>query len=128
MSTSRKALKPEDLTRLFVELANAKDAAGIADLYESEAVMAYPPGQTTVGRDAIRSFWEQALPNLPRFEPEEPLPTLISGDIALTSTPPRDGSGARAQVVRRQPDGRWLRLIDQPEFTRPSNGPDGSSS
>ena len=24
--------------------------------------------------------------------------------------------GARAQVVRRQPDGTWLRLLDQPEF------------
>ena len=31
--------------------------------------------------------------------PETPLPTLISGDLALTSTPPKDGSGARAQVV-----------------------------
>jgi hypothetical protein len=24
--------------------------------------------------------------------------------------------GARAQVVRRQADGTWLRLLDQPEF------------
>ena len=47
---------------------------------------------------------------------EPPLPTLISGDLALTSTPPRDGAGARAQVVRRQPDGSWLRVLDQPEF------------
>ncbi|MFH8258216.1 DUF4440 domain-containing protein, partial [Streptomyces roseolus] len=23
---------------------------------------------------------------------------------------------ARAQVVRRQPDGSWLRVLDQPEF------------
>jgi hypothetical protein len=43
-----------------------------------------------------------------------------SGDLALTSTPPKDGSGARAQVVRRQPDGTWLRVLDQPEFQRPS--------
>jgi hypothetical protein len=51
-----------------------------------------------------------------RFEPEEPLPTLVSGDIALTSTAPKDDAGARAQVARRQPDGSWLRLLDQPEF------------
>jgi hypothetical protein len=44
------------------------------------------------------------------------LPTLVCGDIALTSTPPKDGAGARAQVVRRQPDGTWLRVLDQPEF------------
>jgi hypothetical protein len=41
----------------------------------------------------------------------------MSGDIALTSTAPKDGAGVRAQVVRRQPDGPWLGLLDQPEFT-----------
>ena len=110
------AVTPEDLTRLFVERANAKEAAGNAALYEENAVMAYPPGQQTVGRDAIREFWEKILPTAGHFEPEPPLPTLISGDIALTSTPPKDGAGARAQVVRRQPGGTWLRLLDQPEF------------
>jgi ketosteroid isomerase-like protein len=112
------ALHPEDLTRLFVECANAKDAAGIAALYEETAVMAYPPGSLTVGRDAIRVFWEQVLPRMPRFAPEEPLPALVSGDIALTATVAKDGTGARAQVARRQPDGSWLRLLDQPEIGR----------
>jgi len=112
-----KAMRPEDLTRLFVERANDGDAAGIADLYEEQAVMAYPPGESTTGREAIRSLWEKVLSGSPHFEPESPLPTLISGDIALTSTAPKDGAGARAQVVRRQPDGSWLRLLDQPEFT-----------
>jgi hypothetical protein len=79
--------------------------------------MAYPPGQVTAGREAIRSLWEAVLARAPHFEPESPLPTLISGDIALTSTAPKDGAGARAQVARRQPDGTWLRLLDQPEFT-----------
>jgi ketosteroid isomerase-like protein len=117
MTDYEKALKPEDLTRLFVERANNKDAAGIAALYEENAVMAYPPGGQTAGRDAIRALWEKLLPNTPRFEQEEPLPTLVSGDIALTATAPKDEAGARAQVARRQPDGSWLRLLDQPEFT-----------
>ena len=118
MTNHEKAYRPEDLTRLFVERANAKDAEGIALLYEEEAVMAYPPGTQTVGRAAIQKFWDAALPHLPAFEPEPPLPTLISGDLALTATPPKDGAGARAQVVRRQADGTWLRLLDQPEFAR----------
>ncbi|MFI8387102.1 YybH family protein [Streptomyces sp. NPDC085540] len=113
-------MHPEDITRLFVERSNAGDAAGAAALYEEDAVMAYPPGERTVGRKAIRALWEQVLAHRPVFEPEAPLPTLVSGDIALTSTPPRDGSGARAQVVRRQPDGSWLRLLDQPEFAPPA--------
>ena len=116
MSSKGKALHPEDLTRLFVERANERDAAGVADLYEEHAVMAYPPGKVTEGREAIRALWEKILANGPHFEQETPLPTLVSGDIALTSTPPNDGAGARAQVTRRQADGTWLRLLDQPEF------------
>jgi len=119
MTDREKAARPEDLTRLFVERANAKDAEGIALLYERDAVMAYPPGRQTVGREAIRKLWEEALPHLPEFRPEEPLPTLVSGELALTSTAPRDGAGARAQVARRQSDGTWLRVLDQPEFVDP---------
>jgi len=55
MTEREKARKPEDLTRLFVERANARDAEGLALLYEENAVMAYPPGQQTVGRAAIQS-------------------------------------------------------------------------
>jgi uncharacterized protein (TIGR02246 family) len=116
MTQQEKAHSPEDLTRLFVERANQRDAAGLADLYEEDAVMAYPPGEQTVGRDAIRRFWERAFDNAPEFKPESPRPTLVSGDVALTSTVARDGTGARAQVVRRQPDGSWLRVLDQPEL------------
>jgi ketosteroid isomerase-like protein len=118
MTSREKAMTPEDITRLFVERSNAGDADGVAALYEPDAVMAYPPGSQTVGRDAIRAFWASALEGGPRFAYEEPLPTLISGDIAMTSTPPKDGGGARAQVVRRQPDGSWLRLLDHPELGR----------
>ncbi len=120
MPEYEKAMRPEDITRLFVERSNAGDATGVAALYEEDAVMAYPPGGQTVGREAIRVLWEKVLASRPHFEPEPPLPTLISGDIALTATPPKDGAGARAQVVRRQPDGSWLRLLDQPEFVPPS--------
>jgi uncharacterized protein (TIGR02246 family) len=120
MPEYEKAMRPEDITRLFVERSNAGDADGVAALYEPDAVLAYPPGSQTIGRDAIRALWATVLANRPHFEPEPPLPTLINGDIALTATPPKDGAGARAQVVRRQPDGSWLRVLDQPEFTAPT--------
>ncbi|ROO88268.1 uncharacterized protein (TIGR02246 family) [Actinocorallia herbida] len=114
-----KAQCPEDLTRLFVERSNEGDADGVAALYAEDAVMAFPPGSQTVGREAIRALWAKVLEARPHFTPEPPLPTLVSGDLALTSTPPSDGAGARAQVARRQPDGTWLRVLDQPEFQRP---------
>ncbi|MGZ6545124.1 MAG: YybH family protein, partial [Actinomycetota bacterium] len=98
------AAEPEDITRLFVERANARDAEGLAALYESDAVLAFPPGQMTVGREAIRAVYEQMVAQNLHFEPEEPLPTLRIDDLALTSTRVRDEAGARSQVVRRQPD------------------------
>jgi uncharacterized protein (TIGR02246 family) len=111
------AMVPEDLTRLFVERSNAGDAEGVAALYEEDAVMAFPPGQVTVGRQAIRDLWAAFLADRPTFTPEPPLPTLLSGDLALTATPPGDIRGARVQVCRRQPDGSWLRVLDHPELT-----------
>ncbi len=111
------ATTPEDLTRLFVERANARDADGLAALYEPDAVVAFPPGSVTAGRDAIRALYVEMLEQVPAFEPEEPLTTLLAGDLALTATQARDGAGARAQVARRQPDGTWLRVLDRPDFT-----------
>jgi ketosteroid isomerase-like protein len=111
-----RAVTPEDLARLFVTRANAGDAAGMAELYAPDAVLAYPPGSTTVGREAIRGVLEGLLrhASLP-FREEEPLPTVRYGDLALASTRPVDGTGGRVQVARRQPDGTWLRIIDRPE-------------
>jgi ketosteroid isomerase-like protein len=116
MSAYEKAMRPEEITRLLVERSNAGDTAGVAALYEEDAVVAYPSSDQTMGRQAIRALWEKVLAGGPRFEPEPPLPTLVSGDIALTSTIAKDEAGVRVQVVRRQPDGSWLRLLDQPEL------------
>ena len=113
-----KAMAPEDITRLFVERVNAGDAEGLAELYEPDAIVAWPPGTLTVGREAIGRLYEAMVAARPTFQQEEPLPTLVLGDIALTATPARDEAGARAQVVRRQPDGSWLRVLDRPDFRR----------
>ena len=111
-----KATEPEDLARLFVERANARDAEGLAELYEPDATLAYPPGSQTVGRDAIRAVFEKMLAHAPRFQVEDPLPTVRHGARALTSTRPADNPGGRVQDARRQPDGTWLRIIDRPEI------------
>jgi ketosteroid isomerase-like protein len=109
------AKEPEDIARLFVARANARDLDRLVTLYEPDAVLGYPPGETTVGRDAIRAVLEQMLAQDLTFEVEEALPTLRLGDLALTAARPRDGAGARSQVARRQPDGIWLRILDRRE-------------
>ena len=118
MTERERAREPEDLTRLFVERVHAGDAEGLAELYEPDAVLGFPPGQQTVGRDAIRGVCEKLVASGLRSQIEEPLPTLRFGDLVLTSTRAADNAGERVQVARRQADGSWLRIIDRPELPR----------
>jgi ketosteroid isomerase-like protein len=108
-----RAQRPEDLGRLFVERANAGDVAGLVALYEPDAVLAFPLGKVTAGRDAIRQEYERFLAGSPTLDGESQ-PALHFGDLALTST--RFSGGATAEVARRQPDGTWLWVIDQPSI------------
>jgi ketosteroid isomerase-like protein len=110
-----KAMVPEDVTRLVVELLNGGDAAGVAALYEGDAVFAYPADRPTRGREAIQAIYQRMVDAGVKFGSETPLPTIVFGDLALTSTRSADNMGVRVQVLRRQPDGSWLRIIDRPE-------------
>jgi ketosteroid isomerase-like protein len=110
------ARTPEDLTRLFLERANAGDLDGLVALYEPDAVLAIRTGGVAVGAEAIRETYRKILEVRKEFSlPEQETP-LVCGDIALTSTRKAPGApgGATAEVARRQPDGTWLWAIDQP--------------
>ena len=113
--SDEKAMEPEAVTRLVVERLNAGDAAGVAALYEPDAILAYPADRPTVGRDAIRRVYQRMIDAGIRFGEEASLPTVRCGDLALASTRSADGVGVRVQVLRRQDDGSWLRIIDRPE-------------
>jgi ketosteroid isomerase-like protein len=115
MTGEARAMEPEDVTRLVAERLNAGDAAGVAALYEPEAVLAYPADRPATGREAIRAVYQQLVDAGMRFGIETPLPTVRFEDLALTSTRSADNTGVRVQVLRRQPDGSWLRIIDRPE-------------
>lgn len=87
----------------------------MAALYAPDAVLAFPPGSQTVGREAIEKVCAQLVASGMPFSVEEALPTVHYGDLALTATKPADNTGGRVQVAQRQPDGSWLRIIDRPE-------------
>ncbi len=106
--------QPEDLGRFFLERGNAGDVDGLVALYEPDAVLAFPTGQVVVGSQAIRQVYAQLLAGKPTFT-AEPRPALRNGDLALTSTR-LAGGGATVEVARRQPDGTWLWVIDQPNI------------
>jgi ketosteroid isomerase-like protein len=113
-----RAYEPNDLGRMFIERANAGDVEGLVALYETRAVLAAPPGNTVAGSEAIRQVYEQLLADRPALVTEGQQPPLVNGDLALTSTR-LPGGRATAEVARRQPDGTWLWVIDQPSILSP---------
>ncbi len=107
------AAQPEDLGRYFLERANAGDVEGLVALYEPGAVLAFPPGRLATGHDQIRQVYAELLANRPLFDSAGQQPVIRNGDLALTSTR-LPGGGATVEIARRQPDGSWRWVIDQP--------------
>lgn len=108
------AQEPEDLSRLFVERANAGDVEGLVALYEPGAVLATSGGDVAEGVEQIRRFYSELLAAGPTFVQGEQRPAIRVGELALTSTTLAGGGGATAEVARRQPDGSWRWILDQP--------------
>lgn len=114
----KQATDADEVTRLVAERLNAGDVDGILDLYEADAVLAYPPESPTMGVEAIRAIYQAMAEQNVQFSTEEKqLPTIYFEDLALTSTVAADGTGMRVQVLRKQDDGTWKRIIDRPEVT-----------
>jgi ketosteroid isomerase-like protein len=109
-----RAKQPEELSRLIVERLNAGDVDGLVALYEPDAVLALSDGQVATGAEEIRKAYERLVASRPTFAPGAQRPTLRSGDLALTSSRLANGV-VTVEVARRQPDGTWLWVLDQPD-------------
>ena len=107
------AAEPEDLGRYFLERADAGDVEGLVALYEPGALLAFPPGRLAAGHEEIREVYAELLADKPSFSSAGQQPTIRNGDLALTSTR-LPGGGATVEIARRQPDGSWRWVIDQP--------------
>lgn len=118
------ARRPEDLDKLFGEAMNAGNLDALVALYEPGASFATEPGKFVTGTAAVR----EAIKGFLALKPKITLNVrgvYTSGDIALvhadwtiTGTGP-DGKpvkmqGRSAEVLKRQRDGTWLYLIDNP--------------
>ncbi len=79
----------------------------------ASAVLALRGGEVAIGTDAIRRFYAGLLSTRPAFQPGDQRPALVHGGLALTSTRLKDGT-VTAEVARRQPDGSWRWILDQP--------------
>lgn len=118
------ARNPEELDVLFVQALNAGDIEALMKLYEPTAALTPQPGQVVSGAKAVREALSGFLATKPRMTLEAR--TLAeSGGIALTTSKwvlegtgpdgkPMKMEGQSAEVARRQPDGTWLFVIDNP--------------
>jgi uncharacterized protein (TIGR02246 family) len=117
------ATNPEDCDRLFAQHVNAGDAAAVAALYEQDGVLLLG-GETHQGPETIRGVLDGMVAAGTRIEMNV-IRVVRSGDLAMVYNdwkmrgPGPDGatqesSGKAIEVVRRQPDGSWKYVLDDP--------------
>ena len=116
--------RPEDAHRLFAEHFNSGDLDALVALYEDGAAFVPQPGEVVTGKEAIREALQGFLATggkievSTRYAVRSGDTALLSGEWRLTGAgqdgEPLDMGGKTAEVVRRQPDGRWLYAVDHP--------------
>jgi len=118
------ALKPEDADRLFAERVHAGDLEGVLKLYEPGATLVMPEGDVT-GAVALRGTLSQVLAAQLRLQTNVTKIIRVGEDLAVLynewsgSMIGPDGqrtaqAGKATEVVRRQADGTWRFIVDDP--------------
>jgi uncharacterized protein (TIGR02246 family) len=121
------ARKPEDVDRLFGDRVNAGDVEGMVALYEPGATLVTQDAGILVGQSAIREYLGMMPAMKPTIDMGVARVVPVGDDLAVVHhdwecalTGP-DGqamtiSGKATEIVRRQPDGTWRFLLDDPNM------------
>ena len=116
--------RPEDVTPYISSAITAGDLDGAMKVYVADAVFVSKPGTTVRGHKAIRASLSEFMQlKLPIKATDKQI--LVSGDVALLISDwiiegngpdgkPVKMSGTSSDVVRRQADGIWRFMIDNP--------------
>jgi ketosteroid isomerase-like protein len=118
------ARSPEEIDGIFERELNAANVEGLLALYEPGAAFTVEPGKVVTGTAAIREAIQGFL-NLKPTIRLTPRVLANAGDIAMVSSKwtlkgsAPDGAavnlaGESAEVLRRQADGTWKFIIDNP--------------
>jgi len=100
------------------------DLEGVMKTYEDNATVVFEPGKPISDRTVLREMFKGAFTLNPKFT-YSGHEVFVSGDIAVHLAPwimkgqAPDGtvikqSGLSVAVLRRQSDGEWLMVIDNP--------------
>ena len=117
-----KVWHPEEMNPAFAAAVNSGNVENLLVLYEPDALLAPRPGERARGTDEIRAALEGLLALGGTMESQNVYCMQVE-DIALlqaewrlvTTTPdasPQELRSRTAEVVRRQPDGSWLYVVD----------------
>lgn len=112
------AYSPVEIHRLFQEFFNLGDVEALVALYEPNAVLVVG-GQDVVGRESIRKALQKLLPGRGSMTLETRAVILAQEELAVLHgrwaiEPPTGTRGLSTEVVRKQEDGTWLYVIDNP--------------
>lgn len=122
----RRAAAPEDCDRILLAALQAGDIETSVSLYEPDATLFKKSGEVMTGHEAIRANNAALIALKPTFYIERIVTTMNGdGSIATTRMKARlegtrpDGKPVRSdmhtlEVLRRQDDGSWRYVIDDP--------------
>jgi uncharacterized protein (TIGR02246 family) len=119
------AIRPEDCDRLFAKHTNAGDLEALLSLDEPVCSMVQRDGTVAVGRDAIRAAFVRLLAAAPKVDVAVTKVVAAGDDLAMLysdwtmSLAGRNGGrvdseGQAIEIVRRQPEGTWRFVLDDP--------------
>jgi uncharacterized protein (TIGR02246 family) len=122
--TTLSASSPEQIHELIEDAFNTQDLDAFLDLHEDGAATVVPPdGRQVSGHAAIRAALEPIFARAPKAQ-IECVGTLEWDGLALTHARLQvtagegeerlEVSGRGTIVSRRQPDGTWLIVLDNP--------------
>jgi uncharacterized protein (TIGR02246 family) len=109
----------KDIHPAVERAVNNEDVEGFLALYAPDACMVLPDGSTITGHEAIRELATQLVAMKGRMKVRTRY-VIEAGDLAILSnewtltTAGESMSAITGEVARRQPDGGWLYVIDNP--------------
>lgn len=128
-SGNEKVYSPEEMNPAFAKAFNSGKLENLLALYESEAVLLDHDGNPLQGKDLVREALKKLLQiggtmiskNIYCI-PFENIALLRCHFVIETTDPegtPAQIEGHSSEIVRRQPDGTWLYIVDHPFGSQP---------
>ncbi|MFD9568370.1 nuclear transport factor 2 family protein [Streptomyces sp. NPDC059982] len=134
VSARRRAETPEQVGAMFMEYLEAGDIEGMLSLYEPNAHFAPTPGTHLVGTAPIRKGLQELIDTGARLELElrdirqvDDI-ALVSNTATLTGVGSEPVVSTTTEILRRQPDGGWAHMVDDPFFGHRRPGGDAASA